>query len=193
MSGVAKKNENAGRRVFTIEWHVDYWNQLGYHDPFSHRDYSKRQRAYARATGQRGVFTPHVMVNTETQRPVSSSFLQRTIDHALDDPAPASVTLVAGDDRIRYQTQGGGPGARLHLVLVEDGLTSGPIPRGENAGETLHHHATARWLKTVPAGNGEVPVEIPTGVKRDHARFLGLLQNAKTMKLYAVTSLDADF
>lgn len=179
--------------MFTIEWHVDYWNDLGYLDPFSHRDYSRRQRAYARATGQRGVFTPHVMVNTETQRPVSSSFLQRSIDQALDAGAKASVTLRGQDGTLHYETAGGGSGGELHLVLVEDGLTSGPIPRGENAGETLHHHATARWLKTVPAGTGDVTVEIPEGVRRSHARFLGLLQDAKTMKLYAVTSIDAEF
>ena len=192
MSGVAKEYERKGRRVFTIAWHVDYWNDLGYPDPFSSADFTRRQRAYARASGTRSVFTPHVMVNTETQRPVSSIFLERSIDDALDDQARATISIRGADGTIHYETRGGAPEAKLHLVLVENGLTSGPIPRGENAGKTLHHHATAHWLRTVDAGTGEVRVSIPEGVKPSHSRFIGILQHPTTMELYAATTLDAD-
>ncbi|MEO1237431.1 MAG: DUF1223 domain-containing protein, partial [Planctomycetota bacterium] len=37
-----------GTRVFTLAFHVDYWNRLGWVDPFSDAAYTERQRGYGR-------------------------------------------------------------------------------------------------------------------------------------------------
>src|SRR5678815_1789072 len=47
--------------VIALAWHVDYWNSLGWRDPYASRQATDRQRAYARQLGQ-GVFTPALVV-----------------------------------------------------------------------------------------------------------------------------------
>src|SRR6185369_16194777 len=56
-----------GDQVFVIAMHVDYWNYLGWKDPFAQAQFTKRQRTYATAIGKSGgnsgVFTPEMVVN----------------------------------------------------------------------------------------------------------------------------------
>jgi hypothetical protein len=48
--------------VIALSFHVDYWNDLGYRDPFSAAAHSGRQRRYARAFDGR-VYTPQLVIN----------------------------------------------------------------------------------------------------------------------------------
>lgn len=183
--------------MYTIQWHVDYWNYLGYRDPFSHPDHARRQRAYARAAGRRGVFTPHVLVNGETLRPVSAARLRSAIDDAIDESRPRAARIVRFDydasaSRLQYETTDAGDVAlELLVVLVEDDLSSADIPRGENAGRTLHHHGTARWWTTLAPGDGSVSVDkIPSPVDRAHAHFIAVLQEKATRRFHAAVRRD---
>ena len=53
----------AGAQVIAIEEHVDYWNQLGWNDPFSSPQYRARQNDYAIAFHAKDIFTPQMVVN----------------------------------------------------------------------------------------------------------------------------------
>ncbi|MEL7087271.1 MAG: DUF1223 domain-containing protein, partial [Planctomycetota bacterium] len=54
------------QRIFTLAFHVDYWNRLGWTDPFSDRAYSDRQRDYAVTLRERSIYTPQMVVNGTT-------------------------------------------------------------------------------------------------------------------------------
>ena len=60
----AKKD---GRKIFALSFHVDYWNRLGWADPFSTNEYSQRQRAYAAQLNDNSVYTPQMIVNGSRQ------------------------------------------------------------------------------------------------------------------------------
>ena len=51
--------------VITLSFHVDYWNRLGWTDPFSSSDYSDRQREYSRQLNLESIYTPQLIVNGE--------------------------------------------------------------------------------------------------------------------------------
>jgi hypothetical protein len=59
---LSRLGRQLGRRVVPLEFHVDYWNQGGWFDPLSARDWTERQAAYDRALGK-GMYTPQLVVN----------------------------------------------------------------------------------------------------------------------------------
>src|SRR6516164_6714157 len=56
-----------GVQVIALEEHVDYWNHLGWTDPFSSTEFSQRQSDYARIFGNDGVYTPQMVVDGQSE------------------------------------------------------------------------------------------------------------------------------
>src|SRR5690606_30534589 len=50
------------KNVIALSFNVDYWDYLGWKDTLASPAFSERQRAYARALGLSGVYTPHMVV-----------------------------------------------------------------------------------------------------------------------------------
>src|SRR6516164_10851500 len=55
----------ARKDVIPLAFHVDYWNYIGWADPFATKQMTQRQRDYQRALNQRYVYTPEMVVNGE--------------------------------------------------------------------------------------------------------------------------------
>src|SRR5690242_14224748 len=53
----------ARRDVLALSIHVDYWNYIGWTDPFASREATQRQKEYARNLGQKYVYTPEIVVD----------------------------------------------------------------------------------------------------------------------------------
>ena len=53
----------SGQRIYTLAFHVDYWDRLGWKDPFSEAAYSQRQNSYANGFGEDRIYTPQMIVN----------------------------------------------------------------------------------------------------------------------------------
>ena len=87
----------AGAEVIPLALHVDYWNYLGWSDPFSSHDFSARQSEYANAYGKDGVYTPQMVVDGVTEFPGGNSSLARdTIAKAaLAQKADVQITRAA--------------------------------------------------------------------------------------------------
>ncbi len=54
--------ERQVRSIFVLEFHVDYWDGLGWPDRFSSPDWTGRQRAYSRSFGTSELYTPEMIV-----------------------------------------------------------------------------------------------------------------------------------
>lgn len=146
-----------GAQVVALEEHVDYWNRLGWTDPFSAHDYSQRQEDYARSLGNDGVYTPQMIVDGETEFTGSHAKRAReAIERSAGMPKiGVNVIPVAGekgraaafDVQVQNTGAGGnsGRGLELWLAVTEKGLQS-DVKAGENSGETLRHAAVVRSL-----------------------------------------------
>ncbi len=143
--------ELAGREdVIALALHVDYWDYIGWKDDFALPAHALRQRRYARAAGNRMIYTPQMVIGGEDHvvghRPLE---LARILNHHANMPHPvtASISRVDGAS-VRVTASAGEPLRRRAAVQV---LRYNPkatvhIKRGENAGRTIkYHNIVSAW------------------------------------------------
>ncbi len=140
--------------IYTLSFHVDYWNRLGWTDPYSQAAFSRRQRTYADKLSER-VYTPQMIVNGK-QVFVGSRSEQaaRAVETALGQAAETRISLTAaakqGDRQtITARLSGRTQGVSLYYALVE-ARAENAVPRGENAGRSLAHVQVVRHLGIAP-------------------------------------------
>jgi len=198
LSRIAAEARAEGRHVYPLSFHVDYWNRLGWNDPFSSSAYSERQRAYADVMSLQSVYTPEMVVNGRTEFVGSNaSKAESAIADALSHPASATVELTqAGFTSegavVRYKIIGAPPGSALNVALVERDLTV-KVPRGENSGRTLHHDNVVRALRSIElsrSGGGEMRLAPVATVVPDHCSIVAYVQDPNTMEILGATSVD---
>lgn len=135
-----------GVEVLALGQHVDYWNRLGWKDPFSLPAFTERQRGYAQVF-KTGTYTPQAVVNGRYEFVGSQrNTLAATVAKAAQS-LRATVTLTSSSPgKLTVQVSQvpvGTPPARVELVLTETGLST-QVGRGENAGRLLRHAAVVR-------------------------------------------------
>jgi hypothetical protein len=140
-------------RVVPLALHVDYWDYIGWKDPFASPAFSARQRELAAINRARVVYTPQVMLGGRDYRGWSARARFADDVRATNArPARAEIALglrepQAGSFEVR--ASGSVPGredraeAALYLVAYENGL-SNRVTAGENRGVTLHHDFVVR-------------------------------------------------
>lgn len=138
-------------RVIVLGQHVDYWNRLGWTDPYSSADFTRRQEAYSRAAGAPSIFTPQVVVDGHLSMVGSdrAAVLDAIRRSARTPKAAVALEWLSHEDVSRLSVvlpaSAETSGAGLHLAVIETGL-GGSIGGGENAGRTLRHAPVARSL-----------------------------------------------
>ena len=60
---IATRAKANGQNVYTLSYHVDYWNYLGWEDPYSSKTFSDRQREYAQQFESSRIYTPQMVIN----------------------------------------------------------------------------------------------------------------------------------
>lgn len=149
-----------GIEIVAISEHVDYWNYIGWEDPFSSEYYSARQQTYATAFGHDTVYTPQMVVDGRIQFNGSDAAKARdAVARAARQPK-AEVKLArradARDRKLLTLTVevgkvppvDGRDFAEVLVAVTEDALAS-RVARGENAGRRLAHTAVAREIRSL--------------------------------------------
>ena len=144
-----------GVTLIALSEHVDYWNRLGWVDPFSSAAFTARQREYAESLSS-DVYTPQMVVDGRWQFVGSDRRAAATAVRDRASVAKLAVTVGAqvseGKARVHMQILPAGPAvipdADVLVALTEDGLTSS-VTAGENAGRRLPHVAVTRTLMKV--------------------------------------------
>jgi hypothetical protein len=194
LGGLATAARADGRPVFTLAFHVDYWNRLGWADPFSDPAYSDRQQQYGQALKLDQIYTPQTIVNGRTQFIGSdAAATDRAVAEALATPVSVQVTADVtpagnGGHTLRFGAAAD-PGVRVHVAVVERGLRTS-VKRGENAGRDLDQPSVVRWFTTVPAAaHGEVAIPTLSGVRADRASVVVFAQVNTTGAVLGATSV----
>jgi hypothetical protein len=155
-------------QVVPLALHVDYWDYIGWKDPYAQGSFGERQTWLVRANRHKTVYAPQFFVGGTELRPWRGAIGDKVRQlNAL--PAPAGIRIQAslapgGALALSAEatTPGGADPAALYLALAESGLAS-KVTRGENTGATLaHDHVVREWIGPIRliAGTGRVQREI---------------------------------
>jgi hypothetical protein len=189
---------------------VDYWNRLGWKDPYSAEEFSARQNKYSDAFKLDSVYTPQMIIDGAVE------FAGGNLDHtraAITEAArspKASVQLLLNQEIPNSRdlklsvyvrdlpTLTAGDTAEVLLAITENNLRS-EVSRGENSGRYLRHSAVVRVL--TPIGNisggqtfeAEPTVNLANSWQRDNLRAVAFVQerNARRILGAAVLGLSA--
>ncbi len=158
LADLAEEARRSGRRILPLEFHVDYWNHLGWADPFSSAAFSRRQEDYVRALDLAQMYTPQMIVNgTEefmgSDRGRGARAVELALSHAPRVQVRAWAKRAGKGWLVSYHLSGATDGALVCVALVESGLVS-HVARGENSGRTLEHTGVVRRFEVVPATRG---------------------------------------
>ena len=151
--------------VLALSFHVDYWDRLGWKDPYSSREATARQNRYATLLDLATVYTPQIVVDGKWQAVGSD---RADVEHALDrarrslKEIPVTLALDQGHAQITLGPGGDGVSASVLLIGFDRRHVSA-VKRGENSGRTLAHVDVVRGFEQIArfAGNaGEIEAPI---------------------------------
>ena len=136
--------------VLPLAFHVNYWDYIGWKDPFASDAATERQYSYGHALGLNMVYTPQMVIGG-THDAVGSD--QNAVSRAIEMDANRSklkltVTRDAsGGYRVQIPAGSVGQSATVWLALF-DGAHKTQVERGENSGTTLTEFNIVReWRK----------------------------------------------
>lgn len=162
LSQLEKTQPVAGAEIIAMSEHVDYWNYIGWSDPFSSEAFSARQHAYAPVFGNDGVYTPQMVVDGQAELIGSNSGKARTTIARAARLPKAGVKISSVNDKALAANQAirlkisveklprisAGDVAEILFAITESNLSS-QVVRGENTGRKLAHTSVVRELRSL--------------------------------------------
>jgi len=145
--------------VLALAFHVDYWNYIGWTDPYASKLATERQHDYARHLNLRYVYTPQMVVNGTTEGVGSERLSIAPMIKAAEDAKALSQYVSIRRDAdgalaIHVDAGAGAEPATLWLVGF-DREDATPVLRGENEGRTLKDYQVVRSFAAVGSWRGQ--------------------------------------
>ncbi len=142
--------------VIALAFHIDYWDYIGWKDPFASPDFTNRQRGYAGALGLRTIYTPQMVIDGRVDAVGSDrGRVEHLIQRAAALPKLPIALEASGHDAFRITL----PEARLESpatvwLAIYDREEHTSVRRGENAGRTLADFNIVREFRKLASWDG---------------------------------------
>jgi len=190
-----------GADIIVLEEHVDYWDRLGWKDPFSSEAATERQNEYGVAFGGGQVYTPQMIVDGRKEFVGSSDTdALRSIRSASQALKPAIQLSWDKGDALTIHIEplnnaAERDGQQMILVIAENMLHS-DVKRGENAGRALEHNGVVRQIlplakiDAAPAGfTSSVAVHTVREWNRANLRAVVFVQERRSRHVLAAAAI----
>ena len=189
--------------------HVDYWDHLGWRDPFSSSAFSSRQSEYgARVFRSSSIYTPQLVIDGQYEAVGSDiAAIRKAIVRAANAPKAHVLVEASPDDpgriavHVRIGPQPGtvlGDRADVIIAITQDRLVD-EVARGENRGRQLAHSAVVRSLTAIgsvagpgSAFTGTVSLPIAAPAKTSDMRVVAFLQERESRRILGAGSATID-
>ena len=184
----------ASERVVPLALHVDYWDYIGWKDPYAKREFSQRQRKLSQLQRMALVYTPQVLLQGKDFPRWGTPSFDAAVDAINARPARARLSLeilgAAGEAldaeaRAALADPAMGAQAALYLAVYENRLTS-RVTAGENRGRVLtHDYVVLEWQGPFAFGADGRALErrrlalLPRGMP-ERSGLVGFVQDRRT-------------
>ena len=184
-------------RVVPLSLHVNYWDYIGWKDPYAQQRFAERQRRLAQVIRARVVYTPQVMLQGQDfRRWYAAGAFEKEVARINARPPAAHIALrleAGRPDTLRTEVRAElvdaaqAPDAALYLASYENKLVSS-VAAGENRGRTLSHdYVVFEWVGPVPFTAGRIREQralplLPNAVP-GHSGVAAFVQNRRTAEV----------
>lgn len=195
LGGKSASATRSSTRIVPLALHVDYWDSIGWKDPFAQPAFSRRQDWEVHANRHRTSFTPHFFVNGREVQDWRGDLDENL--HADKGPAPARLKIraeprggnslhVVVDTSIAANREAGRDPLQLFIAVTESKLSS-QVKAGENSGAKLDHDFVVRnWIGPIDVqgtgGSVDRVVDVPQ-LSRGQVAVVAFLQDPRTAEV----------
>ena len=181
-----------GAAVIVLSEHVDYWNHIGWTDPYSSAAFTARQQEYARRFGLGSVYTPQMIVDGVKEFVGNEPGQAISAITAASRQEKIAVRLLRSSGAVRVEVDplpnsAGRHKAAVCLALAQNSGTSN-VAQGENKGRQLHHVAIVRRLEEIGSVGSRAAFTKEVALERlgnlDGMRVVAFVQEAGSGRIW---------
>jgi hypothetical protein len=152
--------------VIALALHIDYWDYIGWKDDFANPAFTRRQKAYAHAQGNKMIYTPQMIVDgaDDVVGNRAMDVAELVAHHLADKVEPVDLEIERDSSvlsiEVEAETQLGEADVFVVRYAPEETVD---VLRGENAGKRLTYtHIVTDWQKVARwDGANALDVEVP--------------------------------
>jgi hypothetical protein len=175
-------------QVIPLAFHVDYWDHLGWRDPFSSKLWTQRQMMYVRSFHLNSAYTPEMVVNGAQQFVGSNAAAMNAAVEEASRAKPignVTVDVARHDSKIDATIRAEAPqSSDIVLVIFENNVAT-RIERGENEGRSATDDAIVRRIVRVGKGSLTQTVSVDTDPSWRRVGVVVFVQDRTTLAITA--------
>ncbi|TWU29947.1 DUF1223 domain-containing protein [Bythopirellula polymerisocia] len=200
LTALSSLNTEHQMPVYCLSFHVDYWNSLGWSDPYSSKQSSKRQHRYATVLETNRTYTPQMIVNGAEEFVGSNAERAKAaLKSALSKQATATINLRTHSQSdepqltVEFAVTGDEEQEILNIALVQ-AAAQNEVPQGENSGKTLSHVNVVRGFQTLDLDTqqGKAFFALPVNTGSSEYLIIAYVQNRDTGQITGANSTAVD-
>jgi len=179
--------------IIPLSFHVDYWDRLGWKDPFSSSESTERQKKYSDQFHLDGVYTPQLVINGEYELVGSNrSSATSAIKKVLTEKAAVIINIdevKKNENKLLVTCSSEGDFKRVDLLaaLVQKQAVMN-VRAGENNGAKLSHTNVVRsFAKQTAAQKASFTLELPSDVTDNNWQLIIYAQQKDNLKIVGAT------
>ncbi len=184
---VALAQNEFEENIIVLSYHVDYWDRLGWKDPFSKSIYSSRQRKYGEHLKLRTVYTPQAIVNGKTEMIGSN---KTALWKAINEEESSDSHIIEIETTLKnnqflsvdYNYMPLKSDEQVMLELVLKNATT-QVKRGENNGATLTHINIVQDIVEMNESKGKASFNLPANFEKENYIVVAFIQNKESFEI----------
>ncbi|MBC9929218.1 DUF1223 domain-containing protein [Chitinophaga qingshengii] len=185
---IAQLQQSAGKQLYIMAFHVDYWDHQGWKDRFSQHTFSERQQQYSRWLRLPNIYTPQLIVNGTTQMIGSDEgavfgSIQNALQTATTTPLSLKAEQHAREITVSWSGGAAPKKAQMLMALVQKSAGS-RVVAGENAGRQLSHVQIVRQLQQQEMKEqGALSLKLPDDFQKNDWEIIAFVQEKTSGKV----------